>query len=148
MRRGRYCVLRLEIGSKTRRALFTRPYRKTYTNNYPNIETYVKFSSILNRLIPRKHSKFCPMIGFKSTIEISIFTCKPMGSWFSVVPPLRAHNTKSPRGLCKGFTSGIKPSEFCTVLVCRVFFFFFLIHFYIPCFSFMKDHHDRSSLSI
>ena len=31
----------------------------------------------------------------------------------------RAHNTKSPRGLCNGFTSGIKPSEFCTVLVCR-----------------------------
>ena len=32
---------------------------------------------------------------------------------------LRTHNTKSPRGLCNGFTSGIKPSEFCTVLVYR-----------------------------
>ena len=31
----------------------------------------------------------------------------------------RAHNTKSPRGLCNGFTSGIKPSEFGTILVCR-----------------------------
>ena len=67
--KGRYCVLRLEIGSKTGRALLTRPYRKNFTNNYPNIETYVKFSSILNRLIPRKHSKCCP-IGFKSTIEV------------------------------------------------------------------------------
>ena len=135
MRRGWYCVLRLEIGSKTGRALFTRPYRKNYinrwkfnicfnvwvlvgivfavralfarpyrknyTNKYPNIETYVKFSSILNRLIQvnkkkkkkekRKHSKCCP-IGFKSTIEFFFFfTWKPMGSWFSVVPPLRAN---------------------------------------------------------
>ena len=31
----------------------------------------------------------------------------------------RAHSTKSPRGLCNAFTSGIKQSEFCTVLVCR-----------------------------
>ena len=35
------------------------------------------------------------------------------------ISELRAHNTKSPRGLCNGFTSGIKPSDFCTVLVCR-----------------------------
>ena len=64
-------VLRFEAWNRVKkgRALFTRPYRKNYTNNYPNIETYVKFSSILNRLIPRKHSKYCP-IGFKSTIEI------------------------------------------------------------------------------
>ena len=34
----------------------------------------------------------------------------------------RAHNTKSLRGLCNGFTSGIKPSEFCTILVCRGWF--------------------------
>ena len=44
-------------------------YRKSYTYNYQNIEIYVKFSSILNRLVPRRHSKCCP-IGFKSTIEI------------------------------------------------------------------------------
>ena len=35
------------------------------------------------------------------------------------LPSTRAHNTKSPRGLCNGFTSGIKASEFSTVLVCR-----------------------------
>ena len=62
----------LKIESKTGRALLTRPYRKNFSNNYPNIETYVNFSSILNRLIPRKHSKCCP-IGFKSTIEIKYF---------------------------------------------------------------------------
>ena len=35
----------------------------------------------------------------------------------------RAHNSKSPRGLCNGFTSGIKPSEFCTVLVSLASFY-------------------------
>ena len=34
-------VLRFEAWNqvKTGRALFMRPYRKTYTDNYPNIET-------------------------------------------------------------------------------------------------------------
>ena len=35
----------------------------------------------------------------------------------------KAHNIKSPRDLCNDFTSGIKPSEFCTVLVCREYSF-------------------------
>ena len=34
----------------------------------------------------------------------------------------RAHNNKSPWVLCNGFTSGIKPSAFCTILVCRGWF--------------------------
>ena len=44
-------------------------------------------------------------------VECGIFVM--VGVW------LRAHNTKSPRSLCNGYTSGIKPSEFCTVLEYR-----------------------------
>ena len=64
-------VLRFEAWNrvKNREGAVYASVPQNYTNNYPNIETYVKFSSILNRLIPRKHSKCCP-IGFKSTIEI------------------------------------------------------------------------------
>ena len=53
-------------------ALFTRPYRENVSEDYPNIETYIKFSLILNRLIKQKHSIPCRK-GFKSTIEVKIF---------------------------------------------------------------------------
>ena len=63
-------VLRFEAWNRVKNregAVYAPVPQKLY--NYPNIETYVKFSSILNRLIPRKHSKCFP-IGFKSTIEV------------------------------------------------------------------------------
>ena len=60
--------------------------------------------------------------GLKSQKCYVFFPCNHMEPFISGVHPswtFRAHNTKPPRGLCNGFTSGIKPSDFCTVLVCR-----------------------------
>ena len=93
MWRGRNCVLRLEKGSNTGRPLFTRPYRENQSEDYPNIETYIKFSSILNRLIKQKLSIPCRKASSRP-LKFSIFTYNPMGRLFSVVPPLQSEEVR------------------------------------------------------
>jgi hypothetical protein len=58
--------------SKTQRALFNGLYRKNEVEDYPNIETYVKLSSICHRLIVILYSNYC-LKGLKSSKEKSYF---------------------------------------------------------------------------
>ena len=54
--------------SKTVRALFNGTLREIEVENHPYIETYIKVSSILNRLDNNKYSNYCPK-GLKSSEE-------------------------------------------------------------------------------
>ena len=60
----------LKTGQKQGRALFKRPYRKNLSEDYPYIETYVKFKKISNRLDARKKSERRPK-GLKSSFKHS-----------------------------------------------------------------------------
>ena len=69
-------VLRLTSVSKTVRALFAGSQRENeVVDPPPDIETYVKLSSIRNLLLIMKYSRFCPK-GLKTSKEKRLFnTC-------------------------------------------------------------------------